>query len=143
MPYRGGAPAVAATVSGETPLTFANYSDAVGYMKSGRLRALAITSARRFPQSPELPTIAEAGLPGYEVEGWTGLLAPAGTSREVSAKLAGIVQQGVKNPDVRRRMLEIGAVPGGNSPEEFRAFVQSEMQKWGNFVKQTGIKVDQ
>lgn len=143
VPYRGGAPAVAATVSGETPLTFANYSDAVGYMKSGRLRALAITSARRFPQSPELATIAEAGLPGYEVEGWTGLLAPAGTPREVIVKLAGIVQQGFKNPDTRKRMLEIGAVPGGNSPEEFRAFVQSEMQKWGNFVKQTGIKVDQ
>ncbi|MPZ47433.1 MAG: tripartite tricarboxylate transporter substrate binding protein [Betaproteobacteria bacterium] len=94
VPYRGGAPAVAATVAGEAQLTFANYSDAVGYMQSGRLRELAITSARRFPQAPELMTIAEAGLQGYEVEGWTGLLASAGTSREIIAKLAAIVQQG-------------------------------------------------
>lgn len=143
VPYKGGSPAVAAAAAGQAQLTFANYSDALTWMKSGRLRAIAITSARRFPQTPELPTIAEAALPGYEVEGWTGLLAPAGTSPEIVARLATILREAFKDPELRRRMQDIGAVPGGNSPEEFRAFVQAELLKWGNFVRQTGIKVEQ
>jgi tripartite-type tricarboxylate transporter receptor subunit TctC len=143
VPYRGGAPAVAAAAAGEVQLTFANYSDALTWMNSGRLRAIALTSARRFPQSSEIPTIAEAGLPGYEVTGWSGLLAPAGTPPAIVERIAAAIRKGFQDPAVRKRWENIGAEPGGNSPAEFRAMIQSDMQKWSEFVKRTGIKVAQ
>jgi tripartite-type tricarboxylate transporter receptor subunit TctC len=141
VPYKGGAPAVTAAVAGEVQLTFANYSDALPWMKTGRLRALALTSAKRYPQTPEVPTIAESGLPGFDIEGWSGLLAPAGTPPEIVNKIADAVRAGLKTPAVRKKMYDIGAIPGGNSPDEFRALVQADLQKWDEFVKRTGIKV--
>lgn len=143
IPYKGGAPATAAAVAGDAQITFANYSDALPQMRAGRLRALGITSSRRFAQSPEVPTIAEAGVPGYAVDSWNGLFAPAGTPPEIVSRIALAVQQGFKDPVLRKRMEDIGATPVGDSPEQFRAFVQAEQQKWGSFVKQTGIKVEQ
>lgn len=143
IPYKGGAPATAAAVAGDAQITFANYSDALPQMRAGRLRALGITSSRRFAQSPEVPTIAEAGVPGYAVDSWNGLFAPAGTPAEIVSRIALAVQQGFKDPVLRKRMEDIGATPVGDSPEQFRAFVQAEQQKWGSFVKQTGIKVEQ
>ena len=143
IPYKGGAPATAAAVAGDAQITFANYSDALPQMRAGRLRALGITSSRRFAQSPEVPTIAEAGVPGYAVDSWNGLFAPAGTPPEIVSRIALAVQQGFKDPVLRKRMEDIGATPVGDSPEQFRAFVQAEPQKWGSFVKQSGIKVDQ
>ena len=143
VPYKGGAPATAAAVAGDTQLTFANYSDALPQIRAGKLRALGITSAKRFPQSPDVPTIAEAGVPGYVVESWNGLFAPAGTPPEIVNRIAVAVQQGFRDPALRKRMDDIGATPVGDTPEQFRALVASEMQKWGNFVRQTGIKVEQ
>lgn len=140
VPYKGGAPAVTAAVAGEVQLTFANYSDALPWMKSGRLRALGLTSAKRFPHTPEVPTIAEAGIPDFAVEGWSGLLAPAGTPPEIVNKIAGAVRAGLKTSAVTKLMADIGAVPGGNSPEEFKKLIQIDLQKWGEFVKRTGIK---
>ncbi|HVL34192.1 MAG TPA: tripartite tricarboxylate transporter substrate binding protein [Burkholderiales bacterium] len=143
IPYKGGAPAAAAAAAGDVQVTFANYSDALVHMKSGRLRPLGMTSARRFPQSPEVPTIAEAALPGYQVDSWNGLLYPAGTPAEIVNRVAAAVQQGFKDPELRRRMEEMGTTPVGDAPAEFRAFVQAETEKWGRFVKQSGIKVEQ
>lgn len=143
IPYKGGAPAAAAAAAGDAQVTFANYSDALAHMKSGRLRPLGMSSAKRFPQSPEVPTIAEAGIPGYEVDSWNGLLAPAGTPPEVVNRIAAAVQQGYKDPAMRKRMEEMGTEPVGDSPAEFRRFIQAELQKWGGFVKQSGIKVEQ
>lgn len=143
VPYKGGAPATAAAVAGDTQLTFANYSDALPQIRAGKLRALGITSSRRFPQSPEVPTIAESGVPGYAVDSWNGLFAPAGTPAEIVNRISVAVQQGFKDPTLRKRMEDIGATPVGDTPEQFRALVQSELQKWGTFVKQTGIKVEQ
>lgn len=140
VPYKGGSPAVTAAVAGEVQLTFANYSDALPWIKAGRLRALGLTSAKRFPHTPEVPTIAESGLPDFAVEGWSGLLAPAGTPPEIVNKLAGAVRTGLKTPAVTKHMADIGAVPGGNSPEEFKKVIQTDLQKWGEFVKRTGIK---
>ena len=141
VPYRGGAPAVTAAVAGESQLTFANYSDAIPWIESGKLRALAVTSASRFPLAPKIPAISET-LPGFAVEGWSGLFAPAGTSPEIVNRLASIVRDGFKDQALRKRMESIGAIPGGDTPEEFRAFVRAESVKWGNFVTQTGIKGD-
>jgi len=141
VPYRGGAPAVTAAVAGESQLTFANYSDAIPWIESGKLRALAVTSASRFPLAPKIPAISET-IPGFAVEGWSGLFAPAGTSPEIVNRLASIVRDGFKDQALRKRMESIGAIPGGDTPEEFRAFVRAESVKWGNFVTQTGIKGD-
>ena len=143
IPYKGGAPAAAAAAAGDAQVTFANYSDALVHMKSGRLRPLGMTSAKRFPQSPDVPTIAEAGIPGYQVDSWNGLLAPAGTPPEIVSRVAAAVQQGLKDPATSKRLEEMGTVPVGDSPAQFRAFVQAEITKWGNFVKQSGIKVEQ
>ena len=141
IPYKGGAPAVTAAAAGETQLTFANYSDAISWMNSGRLRAIAITSAKRFPLSPNIPTISET-VPGLTVDGWSGIVAPAGTPKEIVNKFSLVTQQTLKNTEVRKRMEAIGATPVGDTPEEFQKFIQAESVKWANFVKQTGIKVD-
>jgi tripartite-type tricarboxylate transporter receptor subunit TctC len=143
IPYKGGAPAAAAAAAGDAQVTFANYSDALAHMKSGRLRPLGMTSAKRFPQSPEVPTIGEAGIPDYQVDSWNGLLAPAGTPPEAVNRIAAAVQQGLKDPATRKRLEEMGTEPVGDTPAEFRAFLQAELQKWGGFVKQSGIKVEQ
>lgn len=142
VPYRGGAPAVAAAAAGDVQLTFANFSDALTWMRSGRLRAIALTSAKRFPQAPDLPTIAEAGLPGYEVTGWSGLLAPAGTSPAIVDRIAKVLQKDFSDPAMRKRWEGIGAEPGHGDPAAFAAMIRSEMQKWSEFVKRTGIKVE-
>lgn len=141
IPYKGGAPAVTAAAAGETQLTFANYSDAISWMNSGRLRAIAITSAKRFPLSPNIPTISET-LPGFSVDGWSGIVAPASTPKEIVSRFSLVTQQTLKNTEVRKRMEAIGATPIGDTPEEFQKFIQAESIKWANFVKQTGIKVD-
>jgi tripartite-type tricarboxylate transporter receptor subunit TctC len=141
IPYKGGAPAVTAAAAGETQLTFANYSDAIPWMNSGKLRAIAVTSAKRFPLSPNIPTISET-LPGFFVDGWSGIVAPAATPKEIINKFSLVTQQTLKNTEVRKRMEAIGATPIGDTPEEFQKFIQAESLKWANFVKQTGIKVD-
>jgi tripartite-type tricarboxylate transporter receptor subunit TctC len=143
VPYKGGAPATSAVVAGDAQVTFANYSDALPQIRAGKLRALGITSDKRFAQSPEVPTIAEAGIPGYVVDSWNGLFAPAGTPSEIVNRISAAVQQGFRDPALRKRMEDIGATPVGGTPEQFRVLVQSETQKWSNFIRQTGIKVDQ
>ncbi|OZI60586.1 Bug family tripartite tricarboxylate transporter substrate binding protein [Bordetella genomosp. 11] len=141
--YRGGAPAVTAAAAGEVQITFANYSDALAWMKSGKLRPIALTSMQRFPQSPEIPTIAESGVPGFDVQGWSALLAPAGTPPAVIDRIYKVVAAGLKDPVLREKMMNIGAEPGGNTPAEFKAFMEKESEKWRTFVERTGIKVEQ
>jgi tripartite-type tricarboxylate transporter receptor subunit TctC len=140
--YKGGAPAVAAAAAGEVQLTFANSSDALTWMKSGRLRPLAVTSAKRFAQFPEIPTIAESGVPGYDVIGWSGLLAPAGTPPAVIDRLYGVLGPLLKSAEMKKRMEVIGAEPGGNTPAEFARQIAAESAKWAEFIKRTGIKVE-
>ncbi len=143
VPYKGGAPATAAAVAGDVQITFANYSDALAQMRAGRLRALALTTPRRFPQSPEVPTIAESGVANYAVDSWNGLFAPAATPADIVNKVANAVREAFRDAAVRKRMDDIGAAPGGDTPDQFRAFVQAENQKWSQFVKQTGIRIEQ
>lgn len=140
--YKGGAPAVTAVVAGEVQLTFANYSDALQWIGTGRVKALGLTSAKRYPQTPDVPTIAESGLPGYNVEGWSGLHAPAGTPPEIVNRIQQVLHEAFKRPDVKKKFEQNGAVPGGSSPEEFTKFVAAESKKWGDFVKRTGIKLE-
>jgi tripartite-type tricarboxylate transporter receptor subunit TctC len=142
VPFRGGAPATAAALAGEVQITFANLSDALPQIKTGKLRALGVTSATRPPQLPEVPTIAEAGLPGYECIVWNGLVAPGGTPPDIVNRIAAVVQKITRDPSFRTKMNEIGSVPIGDTPEQFRTFVDKELVRWSKVVKESGAKAD-
>jgi len=109
------------------------------HVQAGRLRALAVTSAKRFGALPNLPTVAEAGVPGYEAVGWFGLFAPAATPKELVARISADANKVLADPEVKRRMLAAGAEPSGDTPEEFGRFVRSEMDKWTRLKKERGI----
>ncbi|WP_151448909.1 Bug family tripartite tricarboxylate transporter substrate binding protein [Lacisediminimonas profundi] len=142
VPYKGGAPATAAALAGEVAITFANLSDALPQMKAGKLRALAVTSAARQPQAPDLPTIAEAGLPGYQCIVWNGLVAPGGTPADIVNKLSAAVQKITRTPAFQEKMTQIGSVPIGDTPEQFRTFVAKELVTWNKVVKDSGAKAN-
>jgi tripartite-type tricarboxylate transporter receptor subunit TctC len=134
VPYKGGAPALTALVSGEVDMSYENSLIITPHIKSGKVRALAVTGAKRSQLLPELPTIAET-LPGYAASGWYGLLAPAATPRPVIERLNTEVVRILRMPDVSSRLLGQGAEPIGSSPEEFTAFIRAEIDKWANLVK--------
>jgi len=142
VPYKGGAPATMAALSGEVQITFANLSDALPQMKMGKLRALAVTSATRQPQLPDVPTIAESGLPGYECIVWNGLVAPAGTPPAIVNRIAAAVQKITREPSFKEKMTEIGSVPIGDTPEQFRSFISKELARWSKVVKDSGAKAE-
>ena len=140
--YKGGAPAVLGTVMGEVDLTFATMPTAVGYIRAGRLRPLAVCTAKRSVVLPELPTVAEAGLPGYESTNSVGMLAPAGTPREIVAKLHQEIVRILGLPDVRDRLLTAGIEPAPlMTSEQFGDYLRAEVVKWGKVVKAAGIEV--
>jgi tripartite-type tricarboxylate transporter receptor subunit TctC len=142
IPYKGAGPAVVDLVGGQVSIGLVSISSAQPNMKAGRLRGLAVTSAKRFVAAPELPTIAEAALPGFDTLQWWGLVAPRATPAAVVNKIAGDVARLAEMPDVRERMLTLGAEPVSSSPERFGAFVRSEIEKWGKLVRASGAKVD-
>ncbi len=140
--YKGGAPAVAAAIGGEVQLTFANTSDALPQVKGGKLRAIAVTSKGRFPQLPDVPSIAESGLPDFEVVTWNAMVTPAGTPPEVVNRLAKVIQDALKDPGVRQKMTDFGTTTATEGPAELRAFVQGQYAFWQKFIKESGLKVD-
>ena len=140
--FKGGPPAIAALLAGDVQLMFANLSDALPQVRSGKLRGIAVTSPRRVEQAPELPTIAESGLPGYDVGPWNGLVAPGKTPPEIIAKLSETVQAIVKEPAFRQKMFDIGSNPIGDTPEQFRATIRNDIQRWGRIVREAGIKLE-
>ena len=111
-------------------------------VRSGKVRAIAVTTPQRWPGAPEIPTVAESGLPGYEVSGWFGLLAPAGTPPAVLATIQQALSEAVKQPEVNKQMLELGAQPVANTPDAFAKLVQADVAKWRDVVKTTGVKLD-
>jgi tripartite-type tricarboxylate transporter receptor subunit TctC len=142
IPYKGTAPSMTALIAGEVDLSFANIPSIQGHLKSGRLRALAATAARRDPQLPEVPTMQEAGVEGVEVVVWYGVLAPAATPRDIVQKLAEGVQRATRDPEVRRRMLEQGADPVGSTPEQFSKLLREEVARWAEVVKISGARAE-
>jgi len=142
IPYKGTAPSLTALIAGEVDLSFANIPSIQAHVKSGRLRALAVTAGRRDPQLPDVPTMKEAGLDGVEVVVWYGVLAPAGTPREIVQKLAEGIIRVSREPDMRKRMLEQGAAPVGNTPEEFSKLLREEVARWAEVVKVSGARAD-
>ncbi len=142
IPYKGGGPAVIALLGGQVQIYFSTIPAALAQVKAGKLRALAVTSRERVPQLPDMPTVADAALPGFEVVGWFGLFAPAGTPKAVIALLNGEVVKVLAMPDVRERFAAQGLIPGGGTPEALASFLKSEMAKWGKLIREAGIRIE-
>jgi tripartite-type tricarboxylate transporter receptor subunit TctC len=145
LPYKGSGPALIDLMAGNVDLMFDNLPSALPHIKSGKLRALAVTSSARSGALPEVPTVAEAGGPGlknYEASSWFGLLAPAGTPVEVVSRLQQEINKALALPAVKDRLLSQGAIPSGNSPAEFARFIDAETKKWAQVVKTSGAKID-
>ena len=143
FPYRGSAPALTDLIAGNMNVMFDNLPSALPHIKSGRLRALAVTSRTRSPALPDVPTIEEAaGLKGFDASSWFGLFAPAGTPRAIVDKIQGDVAKALSQPAVRERFIAQGADPGGNTPDQFAAFIRVETDKWTRVVKFSNAKVD-
>ena len=142
IPYKGSPAALQDVVSGQVTMTFDNITTAWPLAKAGKLRALAVTTAKRSPIAPDVPTLAEAGLAGYEIGSWQGVFAPAGTPVDVVKRLNTEIVKIINMPDVREKLIGLGAEPVGNTPDEFAALVKSEVVKWAAVVKQSGARVD-
>jgi tripartite-type tricarboxylate transporter receptor subunit TctC len=143
LPYRGSAPAVQDLLAGNTQVMFDNLPSALPHIRSGRLKALAVTSRERSVAAPNVPTMEEAaGLKGFDATAWFGLLAPAGTPREVINKIHQDVVKILALPEIRERFAGQGAVPVGNTPEQFTAYIRAEIDKWTKVVKFSGARVD-
>jgi len=142
IPYKGGGPAAIALMSGEITTILGEPASVVPHIKSGKLRAIAVTSGRRALAMPELPTVAEAGVPGYEVTSWNGMLAPAGTPADIVARLNTEFNKIIATPAMRQKMLDNGYEPMGGPPEKFGAKIRAEIAKWAPVVKAAGVRVD-
>ncbi len=142
VPYKGSAPAVTDLVGNQIAIMFDNMPSAIQHVRSGRLRAIAVTTARRSPELPNVPTIAEAGVPGYEATSWFGMFAPAGTPPEVLAKLNTALAKVLADTEVKKKIAGQGAEPYAEKPEQFADFIQKESVKWTKVVKDSGATAD-
>jgi tripartite-type tricarboxylate transporter receptor subunit TctC len=139
--YRGNAPAMNDVIAGHLPTMFSNVSDALPHAASGSIRLLAVSSEKRAPQIPDVPTVAESGFPGFNVLTWNGLVAPAKTPNEIVAKIAGEIGRAVKDPQFLKRLEAYGADPLGNKPDEFAAMIKADTALWADAVKASGVKL--
>jgi len=142
VPYKGGAPALNDVVGGQIQMLFSTLLQSDTQRKAGRVRALAVTTKKRSPGAPDLPTMQEAGVPGYEVAGWYGVLAPAKTPRPIIDKLNVEIVRILHSPDVQGRLAADGSEAVGSTPEQFGAHIKSEVAKWAKVVKEANIRVD-
>ncbi|HEX6004315.1 MAG TPA: tripartite tricarboxylate transporter substrate binding protein, partial [Burkholderiales bacterium] len=142
VPYKGGGPAVVSIVSGETAVLFATIPSAIQHFQSGKLVPLAVSRAQRNVALPDIPTIAEAGVPGYEAIEWNGVMVPTGTPPAIINRLHQAIVKAVAIPAVKERVTGLGADLVGNSPDEFRAFLKNELATWGKVVTEVGMRID-
>jgi tripartite-type tricarboxylate transporter receptor subunit TctC len=142
VPYKGSAPALTDLIGGQVQLMFDNLPSSLQFIKAGKLRALAVTSSARSATLPELPTLAESGLPGFEASSWFGVLAPAGTPHDVVAKINGAIASWLASPEAKEKLASQGAIVAGGSPESFVKHIEAETTKWAKVVKASGAHVD-
>jgi tripartite-type tricarboxylate transporter receptor subunit TctC len=141
VPYKGGGPALVDVVAGHMTIYFGNLSEVIPHVKSGALRALAVSGGKRAPQLPDVPTVAESGYPGFRTITWNGLMAPAATPKEIISKLAQEVALAVKQPAVIERLASYGVEPLGDTPDEFAATIAADIPLWAEAVKLSGAVV--
>lgn len=142
VPFSGGGTAGEATVGGHTPISFGAMAPAVPLIKSGQLRALAVTGNERSPALPDVPTMAESGFPAVEGVTWTAVVVPARTPQEIVAKLHDMIVASLATPDVKGKLAAMAYAPIGDTPAECEAFFRSEMDKWGKVIKDAGLKAE-
>ena len=142
VPYKGGGPALADLIGGQIQIMLENIPSTLPHVKAGRLRALAVSGLKRSPLVPDLPTLDESGLRGYEIVGWNGLFVPAGTPPNIIDHLHELIAAALAQPDTKERLATLGAEGVGSSPGEFRAFVKAEIVKWAKVVKAAGLKAE-
>jgi tripartite-type tricarboxylate transporter receptor subunit TctC len=142
IPYKGAAPAVIDLIAGHVSLMFDNLSSALPNIKATRVRAIAVTTLKRSPLLPDVPTISESGLRGFDVSTWFGIFAPAGTPPDIVGKLNGEIVRVLHTSDMRERLALLGAEPIGNKPDEFAAFIKTEIPKYAKVIKASGAKAD-
>jgi tripartite-type tricarboxylate transporter receptor subunit TctC len=142
VPYKGSAPALTDLIGGQVQLMFDNLPSSLPFIKAGKLRALAVTSGARAAALPDLPTLAESGLPGFEASSWFGVLAPAGTPRDIVAKLNGAIAGWLASPEAKEKLLAQGAIAAGGAPEDFARHIGAETSKWAKVVKASGAHID-
>ena len=142
IPYKGSAPAMTDMIGGQVQVMFDNMPSALPHVKAGKLRALAVTSAQRSPSAPEVPTMGEAGVAGFDVQSWFGLVAPKGTPKDIIARLNAESVKALATADIKERFMELGAVPGPMSAEAFGDYIRSEIIRWSEVVKVSGAKVE-
>ena len=142
IPYKGAGAATAAVVGGQVQLLFTSTGAAMPHIKSGRLKALGVTTAKRTPALPDVPTIAETGLSGFQVDGWYALMAPAKTPKAIIDRLYRDIAAVLKLPDMVTRIEAVGLEPAGISPQEFDSYIRAELKKWGKLIKEAGIKAE-
>lgn len=140
--YKGAAPATVDVLAGQVPVLFDNVLTLYPLTKTGKLRGLAVSTMRRSALAPEVPTLAESGVPGYDANAWFGLFVPAATPKEVIARLNAEVNKGLQTADMRERLRLLGATPGSGTPEQFAALFRDELAKWAKVVKSAGVRVD-
>lgn len=142
VPYKGGGPALAEVIAGQVQALFSIALTAIPQVQAGKVRALAITSGKRSAVAPNLPTVAESGIPGFEVQGWFGWLAPAGTPRPIVTRLNTEIVRILKDPAMHDRLVGLGSDPEPTTPEQFGAFIRSERDKWAAVIQRAGIRLD-
>jgi tripartite-type tricarboxylate transporter receptor subunit TctC len=142
IPYKGSAPALADVMAGQVPIMIESSVNVLAQIRAGRVRALAVAGPRRARQLPDVPTVSETGVPGYEAASWYGLLSSKGTPRPVILKLNAVLTKALDTPQLKERVAELGSDPVHGSPEEFRAFIRAETVKWAEVVKRSGAKLD-
>lgn len=142
IPYKGQPPAIVDLVSGQVQMMFPNIPVALPQIKAGKLRALAVTTEKRSPLFPNLPTVAESGIPGFEVNQWSGLMAPAGTPAAIAEKFQRDIATALNLPETRQTLLNQGFEPVGNTPQQFAAYIRAEIAKWAKVIKEAGIHAD-
>jgi tripartite-type tricarboxylate transporter receptor subunit TctC len=140
--YKGAAPALQDVVAGHVQMMFATAASAVGLIRDGKVRPLAVTTPKRTTLLPDLPTVAELGIPGFDATTWHGLVAPAGTSKEIIGTLHYAMTTALDDPSVRKSLVDLGVDIVGSSPREFEAYIQSEIPKWAGVIKASGARLD-
>ena len=142
IPYKGGAPAIADLIAGNVELMFESTNSIAPHVRAGRVRALAVTGLKRSISLPEVPTLVEAGVPGYEVNAWSGVIAPAGLPRPILDKLNKAINAAIVAPETQQRFEQLGSEGGGGTPEEFAELIRRDSAKWADVVKRSGAKID-
>jgi tripartite-type tricarboxylate transporter receptor subunit TctC len=142
IPYKGGAPAMLDLVAGQVEIVFSTMATAIGAIQGNRIRAIAMTGNQRYERMPQIPTIAEGGLKGFEVNNWYGFFAPAGTPKEIVTRLHTETAKALAMADTKTRLLDAGIIGTSSTPEQFNAYIQAETRKWAKVIKDAGIKAD-